>query len=424
MWMLWFSLLIVMLILSLLKPFVADFELVSLVVVFSHSLLVLIVVAGMKNRFRAILLGGFLGRLAFLFWDLYAKSIYVLPNSGSDSEVYYRNALAVANDLAFMGSSLTVGFYSKLMGSLFYFIGPQRLIGQYLNVLLGLSVLVVLYKILEQLEIKPAVTRLILLLAAFFPNSLIMSSIFLREIIPTFFVTASFYFFIRWFKTGGGSQIFASIAMLGVASLFHSGVVGLLFGYAFVFLFYRQEQKAYRFTARTVVVFLGMTVAGYVAYAQFGDYFFSKFSHVDEFNDVYAVANRREGGAAYLVGLEINSPAQLVLYGAVKGFYFLTSPLPMNWRGFMDVFTFVFDSMLYVTAVAAVFKNRQFFRGRWALVAGIVLIIIGGALVFGLGVSNAGAAVRHRQKMLPIFFVLLAMALDSKKDKPREALRP
>lgn len=69
--------------------------------------------------------------------DLYASHIYSLPNSGSDSESYYKQAVYFSENINLLSSN-QVELYSKIIGSVFYLTGPERIIGQYINVLLGI----------------------------------------------------------------------------------------------------------------------------------------------------------------------------------------------------------------------------------------------------------------------------------------------
>lgn len=112
------------------------------------------------------------------------------------------------------------------------------------------------------------------------------------------------------------------------------------------------------------------------------------------------------GGSAYLTSITINNPIQLVIFGPIKTFYFFTSPLPLNWRGFMDIFTFMTDSMLYLMTIVYTVKNRKLFGDKKVLIVCLIWMLVGAGLIFGIGVSNAGTAVRHRQKLMAIFLVL------------------
>ena len=52
---------------------------------------------------------------------------------------------------------------------------------------------------------------------------------------------------------------------------------------------------------------------------------------------------------------------------------------------------------------------------RKSLCIALFLALIGALIVFGVGVSNAGTAMRHRQKLIPVFLILLATTMDTKR---------
>lgn len=411
----WLTLVIEISILGFVKQINPDFEVVSWFAVFVHVLIVLIILSAIPVRIKAIFILAFLVRLMFMVWDIYARGIFVLPNSGVDTESYYVWAKTVGDNLAYLIMPIHGGVYSKIIGIVFYITGPMRLLAQYINVLLGLWVVLVVYKTLILLEIKPTIIRIVTFLAAFFPNSIVMSAIMLREIFPTFFVAISIYNFILWYKFGEKKRVILSLVMLGMASVFHSGVMGIFLGYAWFFLFYNKEFNVYRFSSRTLLFSIVLAGLSYVAIVYYSDVLFKKFSNIDEISDIYLSTNRRAGGAVYLTDMTITNPLQFLIYGPVRAFYFLTSPLPMDWRGGADILTFLFDSMLYFWVIFYFLKNRKWFNQRKKLITAIVLMLIGVSLIFGFGVSNAGTAMRHRQKILPIFLVLAAVMLDEKK---------
>jgi hypothetical protein len=410
----WGSFIVEIIILSLIKPFITDFDAVAIITVLIHVMFSMIILMGYKDKLNMVFLGAYLTRVLFMLWDLYARNIYMLPNSGSDSEAFYQQSLNFSKSI----STLIHGsgeLYSKVIGLIFYWIGPGRMFGQYINVLLGLSIVVIIYKILSMLDIKDHIRIIVILVAAFFPNSMILSSIFLREIFPTFFVTASLYYFIKWYKTARYTHMLLSFVMIGLASMFHSGVIGIIVGYSFAFLFYKKEEMSFQITRRTGITFILISAAAIFGFIMFGDLILVKMKALDNINDIYSAANTRFGGSAYLSGLKIDSPIQLVLFGSLKSIYFLTSPLPMNWRGVTDIVTFFMDSLMYLGIIVYFLKNRPKYADRRALMISLIVCIIGAALIFGIGVSNAGTAMRHRQKLIPIFLVLLAVIMDEKQ---------
>lgn len=414
----WLGLLGEVLILTLLKPVVRDFELVSVAAVSLHILYTLIRLIVIRDRPRGILLAGFIARCLLLFWDRYAQGIFELPNSGSDSEMFYRYAVAVSEYSALFTARINGGLFSKLMGALFMLIGPQRLMGQYINVLLGLSMLQVLDDTLKRLGTKPGTAKKTLFIAALFPNAMILSAIFLREALPAFLVACSVLFLVKWYNCGKGLYMWMTLLMIGLAGLFHSGVLSLFFGYAFIFILYDARRKAWQFNQKSIFAFIAISTLAIFAATYLGDALFGKFQQVEAWEDLYAVTNRRAGESRYLTGLQIQSPGQVMLYGPVKAVYFLFSPLPPNWRGLTDIFTFCFDSLLYLSVVYQAVKHRKIKTHKPLVVAGLLMITVA-AFVFGVGVSNAGTAMRHRQKMLPVFLLLFAI-FGHEKEKFKE----
>jgi len=409
----WGSFLIEILILSLIKPFIFNFDSTAIIAVLIHVVLTVIFLLNVKNKFKLIFLGSFLTRVALLFWDVYGRNIFILPHSGADSEVYYRQALFFSRNLSAILSD-TGYVYSKIIGFIFYFIGPQRMFGQYINILLGISIIFIIYKVLIILEINEKITKAIVLIAAFFPNSMVMSSIFLREMFIIFFVMLSLYYFIKWYKSARYIDMLISLITLGLASMFHSGVIGIIVGYLFAFLFYKKDKKSFRFTSRTIISLILIVAVVLLGFKFADDIILKKFQKLDDMNDIYRIANSRRGESVYLTNLKINNLIQLLIYAPIKSIYFLISPLPMNWRGPMDILTFFMDSFLYLGIISYSLINIKKYSSRRTLVIILILMIIVTSLIFGIGVGNTGTAVRHRQKFVTLFLLLLAVMMDGK----------
>ena len=404
----WLTFAISILILGVLNSLIGATSSLGIIFVLLHITITSVILMSYKSKLKVIFLSAFIARVVVMFWDLLARTIFILPNSGADSEMFYDASLAISNDLSLVGNTRG-GVFSDIMGILFRFIGDQRVVGQYVNVLFGISIIFIIYKILVLLEINKKTEYLVLITASFFPNSIIMSAIFLREIIPTFLVALSLLEFIKWFKIGKLSNAASSIFFLGVASMFHSGVIGIIVGYFYGFLFFDRKHNKLNFSIKTVGAFIIILLVISVSFNYLDGLILRKFRAVEDIADIYSTANKRLGGSAYLTGLTINNPIQLVAFGPIKSFFFLTAPLPMNWRGFLDAFTFITDSMLYLITIIYYIKNKNKFGAKRSLAITLLWMIIGSSLIFGIGVSNAGTAIRHRQKLIPLFLIVLAI---------------
>lgn len=410
----WGSLLAGILVLGVINAFIFRFGRAAEYFVILHIILTVALLYRYRPGLREIFIFALLARVALMVWDIRFSHIFNLPNSGADSTMYYAYARQVGQDLSLLLQDIRGGFFSKITGTVFWFTGFSRLMGQYINVLLGFSVVVIVNRITGLLKLGVRARRNTLLIAAFFPNSMVMSAIFLREIFPTFFVAASLYYFCRWFIRPKLKNMLLTLIMLALASLFHSGVIGIFLGYAYVFLFYRHSSKRFLFSPRSILSFIILAAAVYLTTNVFQEQLFGKFQGINEIEDIYQTANSRLGGSAYLKNLQINNLWQFFVYGPIKMFYFLTVPLPMDWRGGMDIFTFFADSMLYLYVSVMLFRNRRIFKGQKPLVTALFLMLLGAVIIFGIGVSNAGTAIRHRQKLIPVFLVALGVVLDSR----------
>ena len=411
----WLFYFIEILILTLLRPLATNFEAIGVIAVLTHGIFTLLVLYSNKKKIRKFFLLGYLIRLVGLFWDLYARNIFYLPHSGADSESFYRQAILLSTNLKRI--SLERELYVQINGVLMSLIGPQRIFLQYMNVLLGITVIFFIYKIMKALTINNKTCKNIMLLAALFPTSVVLSSIFLREIFPTFFVVLSLYFFVKWYNSPRYSNILYSFLYLGIASMFHSGVSGIAIGYLFAYLFYKHQANNFRFTLKTITVFIIITVLLFPILTIFNEQIFRKFGNLNESEDLYRIATgSKAGGAVYLKGLTINSFLDFILYSPIKSIYFLISPLPWDWRNLSDIMTFLLDSLLYLYTAIASFKLWKNLKKRKPLIILFLIMIISTSIIFGVGVGNAGTALRHRQKISPLFLILISLLLEERND--------
>jgi len=401
-------------ILAIFKPFIVDFEFISIFFVFTHSIISILFLLQYRTKIKYLFLIAFILRIFTMFWDIYFHNILKLPNSGADSEMYYYYAVQISRYESFGDFFTRGGLYSLLNGILFIFIGTQRMVGQYLNVLFGLNVVILVYEILNVLRIEEKIKFYTILLISIFPNSLIMSGIFLRESIITFLSTLSLYYFTLWFLNKKNRYIFFTILYVSLASIFHSGMISLFIGYSFGFLFYSHKDKKFIFSKNTIFAFLILTIFFVFTYFRYQNLFYSKFAKIDEITDYYKTLNSKLGGSAYLKFLKIDSPLMLVIFGPIKFLYFFVAPLPFEWRNLFDIITFFFDSSLYlivlIQIIMFVFKNKRSNNLLYNnYIVCLIFVVLGVALIFGSGVGNTGTALRHRQKFIVNFILLFGL---------------
>lgn len=387
------------------------------IAILCHVTLSLGILLHCYHRPLAFILGvSLLLRAALVFWDLNCSHIFVLPNSGADTEMYYHWAVKVGEDPSLVFQDLRGGAFSKLFGMFFWLVGPARAFAQYSIALLGLTIVLLLEATLKRSHATTSQKVSILALAGFLPNSLLISAIFLRETLVAFLVGLSLYFFVRWFRSGNPLTLIPVLAAILAASTFHAGVIAVGFGYMIVIVFYNPRRSRIDVSARTVIYLALFTTLLYFVSTQYPDLFLGKFEQFDSETELAKAMNLRAGGSQYLVGLTVENFGDMLRYGPLRAVYFLGAPLPWDFRGVMDLLTFLADSTIYL-GVIAMFCVRQSDIPKAQRWLGYALTVVIGvtALVFGAGVSNAGTALRHRSKFVSLFFLLAGMCIKARQ---------
>ena len=193
----WIGFLMEILLFSLFRDFSNDFYNAAAIICI-NLFFVGIGIRKYGKNLRGILFSAYILRLFAMLWDIYAKSIFVFPGSEGDPEGFFYSAYIISKDLSLLRSNIYGGAYSKILGILFYFTGPQRLLGQYLNILLGLGVIIMIYKILCLLDIHEKIIKLSVCIISFMPNAVIFSGILVRENFVCMFLAISFFYFVKW----------------------------------------------------------------------------------------------------------------------------------------------------------------------------------------------------------------------------------
>lgn len=405
----WGSWLVIVLILALLNsPFSHYHNLAGELAVLLHMAATLMIVIHFYRRPVAILLAlSLIFRTGLVFWDVGFSDVFLLPNSGADTEVFYYWSVQVARDPSLVFAEFRGGEFSKLFGLLFWLTGPSRTFGQYTNALLGLTTVLILEATLKRLPLDGKQSVRVLALAALLPNTLILSAIFLRESIVSLLVAISVYFFVRWYRDGGPINIVLVAATIIAASTLHAGVIAVGVGYMLVVLFYRRSTGRFGFEVRSVAYLALFALIVYFIVARHPDLFLGKFEQLESEQDVFTATNHRAGDSQYLADLTVTNYVDLLRTGPLRAFYFLGSPLPWDFRGLNDVFTFVGDSLFYIGTLVAFWAVRSQLRHKERVLGyATILVIVLATLVFGAGVSNAGSAMRHRFKLLSLFLLL------------------
>lgn len=413
----WINWVIVVLLLALMNQSTHPPHVAADVLVILHAGVGVFVVSRMYHKPLAAILGlSLVLRTGMVFWDLYFTDVWILPSSGSDSEMYYFWASEVARKPGLIYEDIRGGVFSKLFGLLFWLVGPLRVLGQYTTALLGMSVVFLLDRVCDELPLTETQRIRALTIAALLPNTLVLSAIFLRESVIAFLIAVSVYAFVRWFNGGSALHILTVAAAVVAAATFHAGVIAVGVGYMVVAITYRRKEGRFGINFGSFVYIAFFIIVVFFVVAKYPDLFLGSFEEFETEDDLLRATNYREGGSKYLTELTVSSYADLIRVGPLRAIYFLSSPMPWDFRRLMDIVTFFTDSIFYLgVPLIVLLRLRRLDPRTRALGVALLLTIAVASLVFGAGVSNAGTAARHRFKLVSVVMALMAIAFTTAK---------
>ena len=348
---------------------------------------------------------GLLLRIFLLFFDVYGRDIYSLPNSGADTEMFYSQSIKFLS-----GKSTRSNLFINTLGTVFRICGVSRVYAQFLLVVCSMVSLVVLAKILSMMKVEHQYGSRTVTVISLLPNYAILSSILLRESLITMFVSLSVFALAKWMVEKRWYWYYIALFISVVAILYHSGVVAVTIGLLMVRLIYDNTNSVLRISIWNILITIILVVVLSYLSAQYADSLFGKFSDVSALEDV-ANTNTAAGSSYTKYVGNSSSIASMVLYTPLRIFYFLYSPLPWQWRGSSDIIAFFLSSIFYLwgTFKIILYFVRQ--KGKKnALIVALLITFLLTVFVFSWGTSNTGTAARHRDKLIIMFALIWGLA--------------
>lgn len=277
-----------------------------------------------------------------------------------------------------------------------------------LNILFNLLTNLNIYSILKNLKIKKQLLVLLIFIVALSPISLIYRTGVLRESIIIMFISYSLKSFITFMLSKKNNiEVLKSFIYIGLGAIFHGGTIFIVTGYLIALLSVKKNQKVFQYL---VLIF------GIIGFILFKDTLLEKVGGGDI--DTIIAANNytslKMAGSGYLQSVTTTSLGQIISYLPLFMFYFLYSPTPDMFRGGLDIISFVLNTSIYLYFTLYGFYLYRKIKNKLTLTEKkIIKYLFISALftiaVFSVGTRNAGTAMRHRDKIVPILLVIFAI---------------
>lgn len=277
-----------------------------------------------------------------------------------------------------------------------------------LNIFFNLITNLNIYSVLVKLKIKKKILILLTIIFALSPISLIYRTGISREAIILMFVSYSLKSFIS-FMLGKKNNIEALkfFIYIGIGAVFHGGTIFIVTGYLIALLSGKKNQKIFQYL---------ILILGIIGFILFKDVLLEKVGGGD-IDTIIAVNNStslKMAGSGYLQNVTTTSLGQIVAYLPLFIFYFLYSPTPDMFRGILDIISFMLNSSIYLYFTFYGFYLYRKVKTKLTLTEKkIVKYLFISALftiaVFSVGTRNAGTAMRHRDKIVPLLLIVFAI---------------
>jgi len=307
--------------------------------------------------------------------------------------------------------------YSWLISVLYALTDRSPLMIQGVNVLLGTLAVYLVWRIAGLISGgNRRIAGAAAWVAALFPTLALYSAITMREEFIVFFFLLGVLYSLRWWQHPLLRYFLIACLALGLAGVLNRGMLLMIAVLGMLALSrWAQTMAANKGTSfLRVTAALGLlAVIGALALTNGSSSGYTAMMNISLGQQQVNVA---VGRAAYLTDLTMQSTMDVVWQTPIRIVYFLFTPFPWMVREAADIFGFV-DALLYTGLALLILRNWKNIRGN-SLARVAVLFLAVGLIVFALGTSNYGTAIRHRAKFAPLLIVVAAVALVAQKQGP------
>lgn len=344
-------------------------------------------------------------KLALLVYQIQFKD---LPLSGVDWRFYHQfGSLLVTETQGDLGQIVTSDYdlFTRLTAVVYSVFGTDPKQMYFVVFVTSLVTFRYIYGAAEILLKDRLAAQRVALLFMVWPNEIVLSVTYLREMPIQMLLAASLYHYLRFWNDRGPQHLVLALGLSLAATLMHSGVIAVPVAYAYLAV--RARDRGGIQVVRTAlfavvaVLFLSSPTAAPLL-AKFGD-----LSDASTVLDLGAASDAASATTYYLNPGLGDTPLIQLPYRFVM---FALSPLPWQATTVGTAIAVLIEGlphlfMVYLLVVC--FRRCRTGQPRHdALLVVLLLTIVVSYVVFSLGVSTYGSAMRHRAKLFPIEIIL------------------
>ena len=363
-----------------------------------------------------VILLGLLARVAFCYLDVYAE--FSLPIGGGDDGITF---LKTAIEYCQGNFETQYTNYPYVLYGIFQITGINQFAAQYVNILCWGFAMIVLQKSCEKLDINGIFRLISIVVMAWLPTNIWITSILYRDTYVMLFLFLSFYFLFCWMQDGKWKNIIYSVVTVLLAAWLHGGSVAALIPIVITLVFFSREKKAFCMNKKNVLATLSLVGVAVVLISipSIGNVLLKKIPSME--NGLIEMLNgwleakyaySSEAGSNYLVGRYLTGYFDLIPMTIQRIYYHTLSPAPNAWRGLTDAIAF-FGSTAPIYLISAILWAVSIFYKKKDAYRFVILmesfITVG---LYAWANVNAGAALRHREKIIGLVILMAVYSLN------------
>lgn len=372
----------------------------------------------LKNKnIKNILFIAFFLRVTLLLLSYF--EILIIPDNNYDAQTYISLAKEFSENYGYLiiydfyktDSLLLVRIYTLF----FVIFGESAFLLRSMSVLIGTACVYLVFKLSLLLWDSRSAEKAAWV-AAFFPTLILYSVLTLREVYIVFILLMGLISFIKLYKKLNFINFLKFFGSFFILIYFHGPLfIGAIFLFFIIIIKYFKIliNQLYRLKINIslfLILILSLIPIIYFLFLDFQlPYLYNLkiLSDLDFFKSI--INSRMEGSAAYPSWLIINNNYEIVPKIIIKILYFLYSPFFWDIEKISHLVGNV-DGLLYLIITFYLIKNWKII---WInpITRILFLLLVCYLIVYGLGVGNFGAGIRHRSKFVVILIVLAAPKL-------------
>jgi len=307
--------------------------------------------------------------------------------------------------------------YTLPLGILYFLFGTSELLGQLLNTVMGLGIIINLHRLAALWFNRQTADRTALFMALY-PYGWVLGGTLNRDMMIAFCITLFFRLLseVR-FREGKGSCLWLYAAAL--ASLFYMALLRpplLILGALAVFVYWVAYHQAtcrrgrlYRLVRLSfILLVLGL---GSASFFLFGKYHTARspleqaatqFSDVDSMNQRLRISE--SAGSVYMKGVKYSSYRDVVMVMPLATTYFMFSPLPWQVTSPKQALGLLDSTWLVLVCIYFLKGVKDLYRHNRKLTLALLAFLVVGITTSAVLQANAGSAMRHRTMFSILMF--------------------